>query len=63
MPQARLPELPADMMEAFDSFKLAIIRESLDGWQHVRADDVLQFLWVLQQIVISKSKGGPTDDR
>jgi hypothetical protein len=43
-PFADLPELPDDLTEAFENFKLAILRHKTGGWQEVSSSDVLHCL-------------------
>lgn len=50
-PFAEVMELPDDMADAFESFKLAILRHRLSGWAAVRAPDVHTALFLLAQIV------------
>ncbi len=52
-PFADLPELPADLAEAFDTFKLAILRHKLDGWNQVSRSDVLASLESLKQLALA----------
>lgn len=56
-PFAHLPELPDDLAEAFESFKLALLHHKLAGWRDVSRDDVLQSLEALKQLALA-----PTDD-
>lgn len=55
-PLARLPELPDDLAEAFESFKLAILRYKLDGWREVARDDVLVSLDVLRELALAPAE-------
>ncbi len=52
-PFENLPELPADLAEAMEMFKLSILRHKLDGWSHVAAADVLLALDGLKQLVLA----------
>jgi hypothetical protein len=52
-PFADLPELPDDLADAFESFKLAILAHRADGWQDVEADDVIRSLDALKQLALS----------
>ncbi len=47
-PFANLPKLPSDVAEAFDAFKLCIIRHRADAWVEVSQSDVIQALQALQ---------------
>jgi hypothetical protein len=49
-PFADLPALPEDLSEAFESFKLAILRHKTSGWQEVSCRDVLQTLDALKAL-------------
>ena len=49
-PFEHLPELPNDLAEAFESFKLAILHHKMADWQDVSRDDVLQSLDALKQL-------------
>lgn len=48
-----LPHLPDDISEAFEAFKLAILRHKADNWTAVRREDVLSCLDGLKQLAIS----------
>jgi hypothetical protein len=52
-PFANLPELPDDLAEAFESFKLAILHHKLAGWRDVARDAVLQSLDALRQLALA----------
>ena len=49
-PFADLPPLPADLADAFESFKLAILRHKLAGWAEVSRDDVVAALTSLERL-------------
>lgn len=49
-PFENLPELPADLGEAFEAFKLAILRHKLAGWREISRDDLLSSLDALKQL-------------
>jgi hypothetical protein len=49
-PFADLPALPEDLTEAFESFKLAILRHKTGGWQDVACGDVLRSLDALKTL-------------
>jgi hypothetical protein len=51
-----LPELPADLAEAMEMFKLSILRHKLDGWSQVAAEDVLLALAGLRQLVLAPAE-------
>lgn len=49
-PFADLPELPDDLTEAFENFKLAILRHKTAGWQEVSCGDLLRCLDALKAL-------------
>ncbi len=51
-PFENLPALPADLRDAFDGFKLAIIHHRISNWQEVSIEDVLATLEALRQLVL-----------
>lgn len=55
-PFAALAELPDDLAEAFESYKLAILRHKLAGWQEVSRDDVLASLDALKQLALAPTE-------
>lgn len=54
-PFARLATLPADLQEAFDAFKLAVLRHKLAGWRDISRDDLLDTLEALKQLALAPS--------
>lgn len=54
-PFAGLPQLPDDLAEAIELFKLAIVRHRQDGWQIVAPADVLAHLGALEALVTASS--------
>ncbi|MBX9788505.1 MAG: hypothetical protein K2Y37_06280 [Pirellulales bacterium] len=54
-PLASLPALPDDMADAFEAFKLSILRHKLGGWSEVSADDVIAALAALKHLVLAPS--------
>lgn len=54
-PFANLKSLPDDMSEAFEAFKLAILRHKQDGWQAISRDDALASLDALKELVLAPS--------
>lgn len=58
-PFENLPELPPDMSDAFDSFKLAIIRHKAEGWQQISLDGVLASLDALKQLAVAAASDAP----
>ncbi len=55
-PFARLATLPDDLQEAFESFKLALLRHKVTQWRDVSRDHVLESLDALKQLAVA-----PTD--
>ncbi len=49
-PFAELPELPPDVDEAFESYKLAIVRHRLEGWREISQADMVASLQSLIQL-------------
>ena len=54
-PFAELPTLPDDLADAFESFKLALLRHKTDGWQHVSLSDALKAIDSLKSLVLAPS--------
>jgi len=54
-PFEKLAELPDDVTEAFESFKLVILRHKMDGWRDVSRDDVLASLDALKNLALAPS--------
>jgi len=52
-----LPPLPADLHEAVEMMKLAIVNHKLAGWRDIRCDDVLAVLGALKQLALAPSEG------
>lgn len=48
-----LPELPDDLAEAFEAFKLAILRHKMDRWTEVSRQDVVRSLQALEQLAVA----------
>ena len=55
-PFENLPNLPADLRDAFDGFKLAIIHHRLSNWQEVGLEDVLATLEALRQLALAPAE-------
>jgi hypothetical protein len=55
-PFAHLVELPDDLSEAFETFKLAIVRHKLAGWQAVSREDVLTALDALRELALAPAE-------
>ena len=54
-PFENLAELPDDLVEAFEAFKLAILRHKADEWAEVTREDVLASLDALKELVSAAS--------
>jgi hypothetical protein len=54
-PFENLPELPIDLAEAFEQFKLSILRHKATGWEQVSRDDVLASLDALKALTLAAS--------
>jgi hypothetical protein len=55
-PFAGLPDLPDDMTEALEMFKLSIIRHKATGWTLIAPESVVQVLEALRILVTSRSE-------
>jgi len=58
-PFADLAELPQDVTDAFDSFKLSIIRHKSDNWSEIGRDEMLSVLDSLKELALAPAQ---TDD-
>lgn len=54
-PFENLSELPADLADAFEHFKLAVLRHKTDGWSQIARDDVLAVLDALKELALAPS--------
>lgn len=54
-PFANLAELPDDLADAFEAFKLAILRHKADGWRQISLDDVMGALESLKELAWAPS--------
>jgi hypothetical protein len=52
-PFAELPPLPLDVNDAFEAYKLCILRHRLAGWQEISRDDMLASLEALKQLALA----------
>lgn len=55
-PFASLPPLPADVNDAFEAYKLCILRHRLGGWQEISRDDLLASLDSLKQLALAPAE-------
>lgn len=58
-PFENLPQLPADLAEALESFKLVILRHKTEGWRQIAPGDVLAVLDALKELVLAPSADAP----
>jgi hypothetical protein len=54
-PFENLSQLPDDLSDAFEAFKLAILRHKADEWNQVSRDDVLASLDALKELALAPS--------
>ncbi len=59
-PFADLKDLPSDLAEAFEAFKLAILHHKMGQWEEISREDMLASLEALKQLVTAPSL--PDDD-
>ncbi|MBI3837957.1 MAG: hypothetical protein HY288_08490 [Planctomycetia bacterium] len=52
-PFASLPPLPADVNDAFEAYKLCILRHKLAGWQDISRADLVASLDALKQLALA----------
>lgn len=55
-PFESLPPLPADLKEAFELMKLAILAHKVCGWGEIARDDVLSMLESLKQLALAPAE-------
>ena len=55
-PFASLPSLPADVSDAFEAYKLCILRHKLAGWQEISCDDLVLSLESLKQLALAPAE-------
>jgi len=55
-PFAALPPLPADVSDAFEDFKMTILRHKVAGWQDISRGDLLLSLDALKQLALADSE-------
>jgi hypothetical protein len=55
-PFADLAELPQDVTDAFDSFKLSIIRHKSDNWSEISRDEMLAVLDSLKELTLAPAQ-------
>jgi hypothetical protein len=51
-----LPELPADVAEAMELFKLAILAHKVAGWRDISRRDLLAVLDSLRQLALAPAE-------
>ncbi len=52
-PFENIPDLPEDVGEAFESFKLTIIRHKAEDWQQIAREDMLSALESLKELTLA----------
>lgn len=52
-PFANIPDLPEDVGEAFEAFKLCIIRHRTEEWQEISREDMLSALESLKELTLA----------
>lgn len=52
-PFANLPSLPADVSDAFEAYKLCILRHKLGGWSEISQNDLLASLDALKELALA----------
>ena len=55
-PFASLPSLPLDVNDAFEAYKLCILRHKMGGWQEFSQDDMLMSLEALKQLALAPAE-------
>jgi hypothetical protein len=55
-PFINLPPLPSDVNDAFEAYKLCILRHKLSGWQEIPRDDLLLSLESLKRLALAPSE-------
>ncbi|QEG41425.1 hypothetical protein [Roseimaritima ulvae] len=55
-PFRNLPELPDDLNDAVEAFKLAILRHKATGWEAIKAEDVVRYLVGLRMLVEARAE-------
>lgn len=53
-PFAEIPELPSDLADALETFKLAILNHKVAGWKDISCDGVLAVLDALRQLALAQ---------
>ncbi len=58
-PLTSVGELPDDLQQAFEAFKLVVLRHKVTGWVEVSAADVLNCLEHLKQLTLTPGEAAP----
>lgn len=58
-PFANLPSLPDDVADAFENFKLVVLRHKSEGWSDISRDDMLAALDSLKQLALAPNVEAP----
>ena len=59
-PFENLADLPDDVAEAFESFKLSIIRHKADDWREISREDMLGTLEALKELTLAPASNQPS---
>jgi hypothetical protein len=51
-----LPSLPSDVTEAFDAYKLCILKHKLANWEEISRDDLLASLDALKELALARGE-------
>lgn len=55
-PFENLPPLPADVNDAFEAYKLCILRHKLSGWSEISIDDMISSLEALKMLALAPAE-------
>ena len=55
-PFENLPPLPADVNDAFEAYKLCILRHKLSGWSEISSEDMISSLEALKMLVLAPAE-------
>lgn len=55
-PFENLPPLPADVNDAFEAYKLCILRHKLSGWSEISSDDMISSLEALKMLALAPAE-------
>ncbi len=55
-PFENLPPLPADVNDAFEAYKLCILRHKLSGWSEISCEDMISSLEALKMLALAPAE-------